>query len=205
MKNAGFINSSFTLFFVPLTVLWANIFSSQFPDSVESRAFAIMVLYSFGLYLFIFFLRQFSRTTIVLNLILLTAFLFVPMHILSAVWGPLAPGDMPVIVNRIIGTSYLVSGVYMQFITGAVLLSYGLYTVFSSLLSAALIEFLYNRLYKVMPSKLKKLLRRIDSSIDNKSDDISIDLFAIEEIKGVLITCLLLIIFISSYVILLKP
>jgi hypothetical protein len=196
------INSSFTVFFFITTLVWSQVFSGYFPKEFQATAFYLCILFSLVLYTFRFMLDQFYESVTVLRLITLYFFLSAGMAFLSAVKGPIADGEIPVIRFLFLGP-YVYSDAVPSVIVASVFTFYGTVTLLMSLITSAILEFSYNLTYRLLPKSMKRQIADIDNQIDTVSFKTSYRLFLTDSRKGIAIVTLLLFLYTAAYIFLL--
>jgi hypothetical protein len=196
------IDSSFTVFFIVLSIGWAYIFSSYFPAAFRSEAAILCGLYAIIMYTVWFLIQQFYDHVPVLRFILLYFSLSALMHFMSAVHGPVADGYIPVIYFGLFGP-YAVSGSGWSPFLPSVFTFYGSVTLITALLFASIFEVCYNLLRKIMPQTLIRFLQAIDARIDYRSMLTNDRLFFHSERAGVMVIAALLLAYFATYSLLL--
>lgn len=154
------------------------------------------------LFVFKFLLNQFYEGVTVLRMVLLYFGLSAIMSFLSAVKGPIADGEIPAIQLFFSG-SYLYASSVPVYIFASVFTFYGSVTLISSQITTAILEFIYTQLFKLLPPASKLILSKIDLGIDRASARISDELFLLDDKKGLIAVCILLLFYAVLYTLLL--
>lgn len=203
-QDPTLVNTSYLIFFHVAAVLFAYFFATTFPPELFGFSLAINLVYAIGIFWLFYLLRQYLQE----NPILLSIIAFFSISALlgfaSAVKGPLAGGEMPVLGLSVINQKIIYWGAQTSLIYAAVVISYGYITYVSSVLVASVMEFFYNRvLIHALPTPLRRRLTQIDYHIDRGSDRFSTKFFFMDQRRGILVTVGFLLSFAAVYTMLL--
>lgn len=196
--SPAFINSSYTVFFLIFTVVWAYFLSGYFPTILQPQAFVIMIVFSVMLLVFRYLLLQFYDGVTVLKMLVMYFGLSAVLAFASAVIGPLADGTVPYI--HILFLAKLIVFSAPALIVGSVFPFYGAVTLILALWSATIFELIFNAVSKILPKSVLKTLHMVDSKVDKAADAGSAQLYIHQEWKGVIAVILLLAIYAAVYV-----
>lgn len=189
-------------FFHLFCVAWAIYLSSYFPESLRTFALIINILMPFTLFWFIFFIKQLSNHDHILRLIFGYFCISAFFSFVSAVIGPLAEGELPVIRIIFFGP-FLYAGSFMSLLYASVILFYGYITYLATVLSASLAELIYINIFKpVIPKQIQNLLKRADNQIDDTATNISDRYFFMNQTSGLLLTSGLVAIMSAGFILL---
>jgi hypothetical protein len=198
------INSSYVVFFHSAVLFLAFAFAGTFNEWLYGFSLAINLLYGVGIFWFFYLLRQFHEENPILFFIIGFFSLSAVLGLASAVKGPLASGEVPVLGLSFINQQIVMWGAQTSFIYASVAISYGYLTYASSIFMAIAAEVLYNRVVRpILPGNLAKGLTRIDKDVDSASDRFAAHFFFMNQRRGVVATLIMLSAFAALYVALL--
>ncbi len=203
-QDPTLINTSYVIFFHVAAVLFSTLFATTFPSELFGFSLAVNLVYGLGIFWLFYLLRQFMQENPVLLSIIAFFSISAFLGLLSAIKGPLAGGEVPVLGLSVINQKIIYWGGQTSLIYASVVVSYGYITYLCSVAVASMIEELYERvLSRALPASLRRKLIQLDRHIDRSSDRFSTAFFFRDQKRGVLITACFLLSFAVVYTILL--
>ncbi len=198
--NPSLINSSYVVFFHATVILCAFLLAGTFNTGLYNFSLGINLLYGLGIFWFFYMLRQFQDENPILVLVFLFFSLSAILGFLSAVKGPLAEGEVPILGLFFFDHKIISWGVQTAYVYASVVVSYGYITYMISIAVASLLELFYTYFVDpFLPSSIKKVLKRADWRADDLSMRFSVNSFFMNQHRGVMATSVVLVSFAIIY------
>lgn len=170
----GFINSSYAILFHVMVGVCAPFFANYFPDDFGAIPLIVCIVLPLLFFWFFWVLRNHGDNSVSLFAISAFAMLCAAFALISAIKGPLADAEMPVLVTSTLPSIPLLNLFYFSYaesapVLASIVMYYGAVTYLVSAVLAWILEVIYaHTLDKLMPKKFKRKLDKADLAADRK-------------------------------------